>query len=169
MRLAPEPWPVGTRITPVPRSPRCTSMPHWVSFSATVPEVRTSSKPISGCACRSRRMAVSSSAKPSMRSIRGMLVVQLSDVVSSCGIENGAVRLDADAGTQARPGQRRWVGRHRAGRGADQQLFSDRLEIGAEMHRALIDENGLFGRLGTDIAVPRLIGELRLVRTHGHA
>jgi len=32
---------------------RCTSIPHWVSLSATMPDVLTSSKPISGWACKS--------------------------------------------------------------------------------------------------------------------
>src|SRR6266436_3278377 len=52
------------------------SMPHCVSLSATIPDVRTSSKPISGCACRSLRIAVSSSAKPSMRSMLGMSAIR---------------------------------------------------------------------------------------------
>ena len=54
------------------------------------------------------------------------------------------------------------------GRGADQELFGDRFEIGAEMHRALVDEDGLLGRLDADIAVHRLVRELRLVRTDDH-
>src|SRR6185437_8739324 len=37
------------------------AMHHCESFSATMPEVRTSSKPISGCACKSLRIATSSS------------------------------------------------------------------------------------------------------------
>ena len=32
------------------------------------------------------------------------------------------------------------------------------------MHRALVDEDRLFGRLDADIAIHRLVGELRLVR-----
>ena len=82
--------------------------------------------------------------------------------------ESGAVRLEANARTQPRPGQGGGIGGHRAGRGADQELFGDRFEIGAEMHRALVDQDRLLGRLDADIAVHRLIRELRLVRTHDH-
>src|SRR6266478_4746257 len=46
--------------TPVPASPRCTSMPHPVNVPATTSAVRCSSKRNSGCACRSRRIACSS-------------------------------------------------------------------------------------------------------------
>src|ERR1700738_1491199 len=166
MRLPPVPLPLSTPTTPVPPRPRCTSMPHCVSLSATMPEVRTSSKPISGCACRSRRIAVSSSAKPSMRSMLGMWFIRLQKTwnVIWLGNESGAVRLDADARTQPSPRQCGGVGGHRAGRGADQELFGDRFEVGAEMHRALVNEDRLFGRLDPDIAVHRLIRELRLVR-----
>mgnify|MGYP003528885187 CR=1 FL=1 len=34
------------------------------------------------------------------------------------------------------------------------------------MHRALVDENGLLGRLDADVAIHRLICELRLVTRH---
>ncbi|KAG1429440.1 hypothetical protein G6F57_023134 [Rhizopus arrhizus] len=51
----------NTPTTPVLPMPRCTSMPSASSAPATIPEVRTSSKPNSGCACKSRRSAVNSS------------------------------------------------------------------------------------------------------------
>ena len=46
--------------TPVPPTPSVTSTPHSRSFAATSAAVRTSSRPISGCAWMSRRIAVSS-------------------------------------------------------------------------------------------------------------
>src|SRR2546421_1297363 len=36
------------------------------------------------------------------------------------------------------------------------------------MHRTLVDENGLLGWLDADVAIHRLIRELRLVRTDDH-
>src|SRR5207237_8833389 len=80
-----------------------------------------------------------------------------------------AVRFEGGARTESRPWQVSGIGRHRAGCGADQKLLCDRLEIGAEMHRALVDEDGLLGWFDADIAIHRLIRELRLVRTHDHA
>ncbi len=41
-------------------------------------------------------------------------------------------------------------------------------KVGAEMHRTLVDQDRLFGRFDPDIAVHRLVGELRLVGTHDH-
>src|ERR1700687_2220122 len=171
MRLPLVPLPLSTPTTPVPPRPRCTSMPHCVSLSATIPEVRTSSKPISGWACRSLRIAVSSSAKPSMRSMLGMFlsVGRRFRACGGCGREWRAVGLDPNTRTQPRPRQCRGVGGHRARCGAYQKPFGDRLEIGAKMHRALVDENRLLGRFDADIAIHRLIGELRLARTHDHA
>src|ERR1041385_5672562 len=49
--------PFTTPTTPVLASPRCTSMPHAPSFSATICEVRFSWKESSGCAWISRRMS----------------------------------------------------------------------------------------------------------------
>src|SRR5438045_4691232 len=47
-------------------------MPQAASFSATIPEVRVSSNPISGWEWRSRRMPTSSSANSAMRGSAGM-------------------------------------------------------------------------------------------------
>src|SRR3984957_13579926 len=95
-------------------------------------------------------------------------VIGLSDLASRfCGRHKShSVRPDANARTQTLPGEGRRVGRHCAGRSANDQPFGDRFEIGAEMHRTLVDEDGLLGRLDADIAVHRLIRELRLVRAH---
>src|SRR3954462_7793996 len=99
-----------------------------------------------------------------MRSIVGMFSYPVAEGgPSDLRYEGRAVRLDANARTQAAPGQGRGVGRHCAWRGADQKLCRDRLEIGAEMHRTLVDEDRLFGRLDPDIAIHRLVGELRLM------
>ena len=57
---------------PVRAMPRVTSMPQDASFSATTWLVRTSSSPISGLACRSRRHSVSSAALAAMRLMTGM-------------------------------------------------------------------------------------------------
>ncbi len=71
LRLPGRPW--MTPMMPVLPKPRWTSMPQDSSFSATMPEVRTSSKPISGWAWKSRRQAVISSWKAAMRSMTGMV------------------------------------------------------------------------------------------------
>src|SRR5579859_3503083 len=133
-----------------------------------MPEVRTSSKPISGWACRSRLMAVSSSAKASMRSIVG---IGLSD---GGGVsfwrkrryECRAVWFEPNARAQSGPGQGGGVGRHGAGRSADQEFFGDRLKVGAEVHGTLVHKDRLFGRFDPDIAKHRLIRQLGFVRTH---
>src|SRR5205809_978844 len=62
------PRPFTTPTTPVFARPRCTSMPQLASLSATSAEVRVSSKPSSGCACRSCRIASSSEWYSRMRS-----------------------------------------------------------------------------------------------------
>src|SRR5689334_6620557 len=59
----------STPTTPVPPTLRCTSMPHSSSFCATSSAVRCSSRPSSGLAWMSRRMAVSSGWNWRMRSI----------------------------------------------------------------------------------------------------
>src|SRR5580692_5164816 len=99
-------------------------------------------------------MAVSSSAKASMRSMVGMI---LSDgggmgfrMMSRS--EGRTVWFEADARPQPGPGKGNGIGRHGARCRADQQLFGDRLKIGAEVHGALVHENGLFGWLDPDIA-----------------
>src|SRR5690606_12494461 len=46
---------------------------------------------------------------------------------------------------------------------ADQNGLRDRLEVGTEMHRALVDEDGLVARFYSDEAIHGLIGHLRLV------
>jgi hypothetical protein len=48
------------------------SQPNSRSFAATTPLVRVSSKPSSGCWCRSRRHAVISGWNSAMRLITGM-------------------------------------------------------------------------------------------------
>src|SRR4051794_13911134 len=48
---------LSTPRTPVPATPVCTSMPHSASRSATIFDVRCSSKPSSGCMWMSRRSA----------------------------------------------------------------------------------------------------------------
>ena len=68
----------------------------------------------------------------------------------------------AQARAQTTPGQGGGIDRHRPRRGADEDRLRDRLEIGTEMHRALVDEDGLLGRLDADLPVHRLIGHLRL-------
>jgi hypothetical protein len=72
----------------------------------------------------------------------------------------------AETRTQPRPWQCRGIGRHRAGCCADDQLLRDRFEIGAEMHRAFVDQNGLLQGFDADIAVHRLIRKLRPVGAH---
>src|SRR5262245_39549188 len=64
----------STPTTPVLPTPRCTSMPHSASLVATISAVRCSSSPNSGLACRSRRMAVSSSWKPRIASSAGTVL-----------------------------------------------------------------------------------------------
>src|SRR5256885_135057 len=61
--------PCTTPTTPVPARPVCTSTPQEARRSATMAEVRCSSKPSSGWACRSRRRATKGamSAKLSIR------------------------------------------------------------------------------------------------------
>ena len=66
--------PSSTPTTPVLPMPRWTSMPQAWSLSATRAEVRTSSKPISGWACRSWRMATRSSLKASIRGKTGITI-----------------------------------------------------------------------------------------------
>src|SRR6516164_2361192 len=101
--------------------------------------------------------------------VDGRHVLLSGDRSLGCGSKSGAVWPQANAGTKPRPGKARWVGRHRARCGADQELGSDRLKIGAEMHRALVDQDFLRRRLDADIAIHRLIGKLRLMRGDDHA
>src|SRR5918994_2844824 len=76
-----DPWPVpafSTPTTPVFAMPVCTSSnPNWCSFAATKAEVRRSSKPSSGCACRSRRQAVMSSWKSPIRLMIAMAAARV--------------------------------------------------------------------------------------------
>src|ERR1700730_2249184 len=99
-----------------------------------------------------------------MRSMLGM-VLSVGGRFGACGGFGRKWRAVWSC-TNARPQPRPWqgcsVGGHRARRGADQKRLGDRFEIGAKMHRALVDEDGLFGRLDADIAIHRLIGEMRL-------
>src|ERR1017187_331974 len=59
--------------TPVLPRPRCTVKPKAASFAATRSEVRVSSNPSSGCACRSRLQPVSSACIWAIRSAIGMV------------------------------------------------------------------------------------------------
>ena len=61
--------------------------------------------------------------------------------------ERRTIRFEANAWPQFGPGKQSGIGRHRARRGANQQPFGDRFKIGAEMHRALVYKDRLFGRL----------------------
>ena len=73
------PAPRIVATTPVLAMPVATSsQPNSRSFSAMTPEVRTSSKPISGCWCRSRRQAVISGWNSAMRLMIGMGPVRVS-------------------------------------------------------------------------------------------
>src|SRR5690348_6544546 len=58
----------STPTRPVLPIPRCTSMPKACNCDATKSEVRCSSKPSSGCACRSRRHPVISSCRTAIGS-----------------------------------------------------------------------------------------------------
>src|SRR3989449_654580 len=60
--------PLPTRTSPVFAAPWCTSRPHFASLSASSVEVRVSSNPSAGCACRSCRISSSSRWYSRMRS-----------------------------------------------------------------------------------------------------
>ena len=68
----PGPLPSMIPTTPVPPMPACTSIPHSLSFSTTMPEVRTSWKPISGWAWMSRRIAAKVSRRSAISGMTGM-------------------------------------------------------------------------------------------------
>ena len=60
--------------------------------------------------------------------------------------------------------EHRRVGLRRAGRHDDQHLLGDRLEVGAEMHRALERQDPLLLRLDADVAKHFLVGGLHFLR-----
>src|SRR4029077_19136921 len=109
-----------TRIvptTPVLPMPVVTSSPHSLSFLATIAEVRSSSKPSSGWAWMSRRMAVSSAAAAA---ILGSMLARVAGIsglqqesgqhttesaAMHVGIEVAAVRQDVGPSMRDQPYQ----------------------------------------------------------------
>src|SRR5229473_7421332 len=100
--------------TPVLPMPVVTSQPHSLSFLATIAEVRSSSKPSSGWAWMSRRMAVSSAVAAA---ILGSMFADISGLQQESGqhttelsamhvgIEVAAVRQDVGPGMRDQPYQ----------------------------------------------------------------
>ena len=100
--------PRSTPTTPVRPIPRCTSMPQDSSFSATIPDVRTSWNPVSGWAWKSRRHACTSGRRATSSGIAG------TGMASTW--ERGACRRIAEVAT-LRPSMvslRRRLGQERA-------------------------------------------------------
>ena len=139
-----------TRIvptTPVLPMPVVTSRPHSLSFLATIAEVRSSSKPSSGWAWMSRRMAVSSAAAAA---ILGSILADIQDssrnadsyttelAAMHVGIEVAAVRQDVGPGMRDQAYQ--FLGeikrRHHVVAGADRERRCCGLSAAARAGRA---------------------------------
>src|SRR5262245_12689523 len=78
-------------------------------------------------------------------------------------LKDGTERAQTHAGPQSREGKLGGIGDHRAGRGDDENLFGDRLEVRAEMNRALERENLLRARLDAEMTEDRLIRRLQFL------